>query len=229
MRSTRTPIRLVTDADATPVGAAGSAPARSVEIELKFDVDAGAPVPDWSGLPGVASVTPGEVRSLDAAYLDTDDAALARAGYALRRRTGGPDAGWHIKGPRREDGARVELHWPLGEADAVPDGARAEIAPVIGDAALVPLARIRNERVAYIMLSESGGVVAEFADDHVRTTDERAGVDREWHEWEVELGPAGPSDPAQRAAFFAAVEQAAIVAGARAAASDSKLARALGH
>lgn len=219
----------MTDADATTADAEGSAPGRSVEIELKFDVDAGAPLPDWSGLPGVASVTGGEVRSLDATYIDTDDAALARAGYALRRRTGGPDAGWHIKGPRREDGARVELHWPLGEAGVVPDGARAEIAPVIGDAPLVPLARIRNERVAYLMLSESGGVVAEFADDHVRTTDERAGTEREWHEWEIELGSAGPVDPAERAAFFAAVEKAATAAGARAAASDSKLARALGH
>ena len=202
---------------------------RSVEIELKFDVDAGTPVPDWSGLPGVSSVSDGEVRSLDATYIDTDDAALARAGYALRRRTGGPDAGWHIKGPRRADGGRVELQWPLGEADVVPDGARAELTTVVGATALVPLARIRNERVAYLLLSDEGGVVAEFADDHVHTTDERAGIDREWHEWEVELGPAGPTDPAARAAFFAAVEKAAIAAGGRAAASASKLARALGH
>ncbi|WP_127475509.1 CYTH domain-containing protein [Microbacterium sulfonylureivorans] len=214
------------DADA---GSAAAAPARSIEIELKFDVDAGVPLPDWSGLPGVASVSAGEARSLDAMYIDTDDAALARAGYALRRRTGGPDAGWHIKGPRRTDGGRIELHWPLGGAEAVPDGARAELAPVVGDAALVPLARIRNERVAYLLLSESGEVVAEFADDHVRTTDERAGIEREWQEWEIELGPAGPTDPAARAAFFAAVEKAATAAGARAAASDSKLARALGH
>ena len=208
---------------------AASAPLRSVEIELKFDVDAGMPVPDWSGLPGVSSVSPGEVRSLDAVYLDTDDAALARAGYALRRRTGGPDAGWHIKGPRRADGGRVELQWPLGEAGVVPDRARAELAPVIGAAPLLPLARIRNERVAYLLLSDDGAVIAEFADDQVRTTDERTAIDREWHEWEVELGPAGPTDPTGRAAFFAAVENAAIVAGGRAAASASKLARALGH
>jgi inorganic triphosphatase YgiF len=205
------------------------APGRSVEIELKFDVAEGTALPDWSSLPGVASVSTGETRSLDAAYLDTADLALARAGYALRRRTGGPDAGWHIKGPRGADGGRVELHWPLGEADAVPAGARAEIAPVADDAQLVPLARIRNERVAYFLLSPEGGVVAEFADDHVRTRDERSGTEREWHEWEIELGPAGPADPEARRAFFAAVEEAAVAAGARAAASDSKLARALGH
>ena len=57
----------------------------------------------------------------------------------------------------------------------------------------------------------------------------RSGVERAWHEWEVELGPAAPADADARAAFFAAVEEAALAAGARPAASDSKLARALGH
>ena len=71
-----------------------------------------------------------------------------------------------------------------------------------------------------------GGVVAEFVDDHVRTADLRAGVDREWHEWEIELGPAAPAD---RDAFFDAVARAATAAGARSASSASKLARALGH
>lgn len=209
--------------------AADAVPSRSVEVELKFDVEADATAPDWSGLPGVVSVSAGEARSLDATYLDTPDTALARSGYALRRRTGGPDAGWHIKGPRAADGGRIELHWPLGEADLVPPAARAELAAVAGDAELSPLARIRNERVAYALLSAGGGVVAEFADDRVRTRDERAGIEREWHEWEIELGPAAPDDPEWRAAFFAAVEAAALGAGGRAAASDSKLARALGY
>lgn len=211
----------MTDADRQPV--------RSVEVERKFDVDSGTPVPDWSGLPGVVTVSAGESRSLDATYLDTADRALARHGYALRRRTGGPDAGWHIKGPRGADGGRVELQWPLGDPDSVPAAARAELAGVIADAALEPLARIRNERTAYALLSAGGGVVAEFADDHVTTRDERSGIDREWHEWEVELGPAAPTDPAWREAFFTAVESAAVAAGGRPAASDSKLARALGH
>lgn len=206
-----------------------AAPARSVEVELKFDVDADTPVPDWSSLPGVVAVTPGEERSLDAIYLDTADTALARNGYALRRRTGGPDEGWHIKGPRGDDGARVELHWPLGQPGEVPAAARAELSAVAGDGELLPLARIRNHRVAYALTDAHGDVVAEFADDHVRTRDERGGSEREWHEWEVELGPAASADPAWRTAFFAAVEQAALAAGARAAASDSKLARALGH
>ncbi len=207
----------------------GSVPARSVEIERKFDVDTGVAVPDWSALPGIVAVSAGEERSLDATYLDTPDAAHARHGFALRRRTGGPDAGWHIKGPRGADGGRVELHWPLGDAGTVPAAARGELSAVAGDAELTPLARIRNERVAYALTGADGGVVAEFADDHVRTRDERSGVEREWHEWEMELGPAAPADPQWREEFFAAVEAAALSAGGRAAASDSKLARALGH
>lgn len=208
--------------------ASGGEPTRSIEIELKFDVDDAAAVPDWADVPGVAEVSAGEPRSLDATYLDTADAALARAGYALRRRTGGPDAGWHIKGPRRPDGGRVELHWPLGESGVVPASALREVAHVLGDAPLAPLARIRNERIAYLLSGDGGAVLAEFADDRVRTRDERDGAERSWREWEIELGPAAPDDPAWRAEFFTAIADAATRAGARAAASDSKLARALG-
>ena len=55
-------------------------PARSFEVEAKFDVDADTPLPDLSGLPGVARIGAPEPRDLDARYLDTADFALgARA------------------------------------------------------------------------------------------------------------------------------------------------------
>lgn len=200
---------------------------RAVEVEQKFDADDGTALPDWSAVPGVASVDAAEVRELDARYLDTDELHLARAGYALRRRTGGPDEGWHLKGPRIGDG-REELGWALGAADVVPEAALVRISAVT-DAPLRPLARIENVRTAYALRAADGTLVAEFVDDRVRATDERAGAVREWREWEIELGPAGPSDSAERSAFFAAVERAVLVAGGRAAASDSKLARALGY
>ncbi len=177
-------------------------------------------------------MTSGEHRALDAGYFDTADAALSRAGVALRRRTGGPDEGWHIKGPHQAGGGRVELQWPLDEeldASGVPTPIVAELATVADAATFTPLARIQNTRIAYYLLSEAGDVVAEFADDHVRTLDQRTGAERSWHEWEIELGPAGPVSAEERQAFFAAVEQAALAAGARAAASASKLARALGY
>lgn len=206
-------------------GSAGSEPSRTVEVERKYDVDVDTPLPLWEGLPGVDQVSDGEVRELDARYLDTADAELSRAGVALRRRTGGPDAGWHIKGPREGDG-RLEIGWPLGEDDDIPDAVVETLARwTIG--ALAPLARIENSRTAYL-LTGSDGVVAEFVDDRVRATDLRQGVQREWREWELELGPAAPADQAGREELFEAAERAIFAAGGREAASGSKLARALG-
>lgn len=207
------------------MGASGTEPSRTVEVERKYDVDADTPLPDWSGTDAVDAVADGELRRLDARYLDTDDAALARAGVAVRRRTGGPDEGWHIKGPREGDG-RLEIAWPLGADDALPEAVVETLARWTTDP-LTPLARIENERTAYL-LTDAGGTIAEFVDDRVRATDLRQGMQREWREWEVELGPAAPADDAGRAALFAVVEAAVFAAGARPAASDSKLARALG-
>lgn len=201
---------------------------RTIEVERKYDVDIDTPLPAWNEIRSVDAVTDGELRGLDARYFDTDDAALARAGVAVRRRKGGPDAGWHIKGPREGDG-RLEIGWPLdtgSDDDTVPDAVTDALARWT-TAPLTPLARIENSRTAYL-LTGPAGVIAEFVDDRVRATDLRQDVQREWREWEVELGPAAPADEAGRDAFFAEVEAAVFAAGGRAAASDSKLARALG-
>lgn len=200
-------------------------PAHSLEVERSYDVDESVRLPEWALLPGVFAVGEPEVRELDARYLDTDDLALGRARTALRRRTGGPDEGWHVKvsGPE----GRHEWHWPLGESDEVPAG----VVEVLADRAAGPftaLARIRNRRVAYALRDAAGGVVAEMVDDHVTATAERTGRVTSWREWEMELGPAAPADPAWQAEFFAAVERLVADAGGRPAASDSKLARTLG-
>lgn len=200
-------------------------PHRSFEVERKYDADADTALPIWDEVPGVNAVSAGEVRELDARYFDTADSTLARHGVALRRRTGGPDAGWHIKGPRQGDG-RLELGWPLDEDGRMPDAVSAAVSQWT-DAELVPLARIENLRTAYL-LSGADGVIAEFVDDRVRATDLRTGTRRGWREWEMELGPAAPSDAVAREAFFAAVERAILASGGRAPSSGSKLARALG-
>lgn len=202
-----------------------SEPSRTVEVERKYDVDGGTPLPSWDAIPGVDAVTAGEARALDARYFDTAAGDLGRSGVALRRRTGGPDEGWHLKGPRTGDG-RVELGWPLGAGEEIPPQA-AEIVAQWTAGPLLPLARIENARTAYL-LTGPDGVVAEFVDDHVRATDLRRGGQRTWREWEMELGPAAPSDEAGRNAFFDAVEQAVAAAGGRPSPSGSKLARALG-
>ncbi|WP_431806346.1 CYTH domain-containing protein [Microbacterium paraoxydans] len=201
-------------------------PSRTVEVERTYDVDDDTPLPRWEAVPGVDTVSSGEHRALDADYLDTADGALARSGVALRRRTGGPDEGWHVKGPRQGDG-RLELGWPLGDTGEAVPAAVAEAVSAWTTDPLTPLARIVNDRTAYL-LTGPHGVVAEFVDDRVRATDVRRGIRRAWREWEVELGPAAPADEVGRAALFAAVESVVRAAGARDASSDSKLARALG-
>lgn len=208
-----------------PAADAAGDPQRTFEIERKYDADADTPLPDWMRVPGVTAVSAGEPRELDARYFDTADRALAGHGIALRRRTGGPDAGWHIKGPRQGDG-RLELGWPLDEDDRMPDAVAQTLAQWTSEE-LHPIARIENARVAY-RLRGADGVIAEFVDDHVRATDLRTGIRREWREWEMELGAGAPAGEAGREAFFAAVEQAVLAAGGRPPSSGSKLARALG-
>ncbi len=206
-------------------------PSPSLEIERKYDVDADTPLPDWSGMPGVARVGEPEPRELDARYLDTADGHLAGSLTALRRRNGGPDAGWHIK--RSTPEGKLETHFPLdemtdAEADPiVPDAVLAVLAEIAAPPFVV-LARIRNSRTAYELQDAAGGVVAEFVDDRVTATDVRRGVETSWREWELELGPAAPADPAGRAALFAAADARVTAAGGRVSASASKLGRALG-
>lgn len=213
------------------MGAEHEAGARSLEIERKYDVDAEAALPDWAALPGVARVKAPEERALDARYLDTADAALARAATALRRRTGGPDEGWHIKQATRE--GKLETHWPLDEvADPEADPlVPAEVVAALAGVAEPPfavIARIRSARVAYALQDAAGALVAEFVDDHVTATDVRRGASSTWREWELELGPAAPADVRGRAALFDAADALVAAAGGRPAASASKLGRALG-
>ncbi|WP_417562839.1 CYTH domain-containing protein [Microbacterium sp.] len=218
-------------------------PSHSVEIERKYDVGDDVALPDWRALPQVAVVDAPEPRELDARYFDTADLALGRGGVAVRRREGGPDAGWHIKAAAAD--GKHEWHWPL-DVDASPDdaadaepaapgGPREHEVPAVVAAALagraagpfLSLARIRNHRIAYALRDAAGGLVAEVADDHVSTRNERTGREQTWREWEIELGPAGPTMPAEIAAFFAAADALVAAAGGRVAASGSKLGRAV--
>lgn len=208
-------------------------PTRSLEIERKYDVDATAALPEWVRLPGVAEVAGPERRELDARYFDTLDGRLAQAATALRRRTGGPDAGWHIKQATPE--GKLETHWPLGDSGSdsgsgdpvVPAGIVAELADVAAPP-FTAIARIRNARDAYALIDAAGGIIAEFVDDHVTATDLRRGVETVWREWELELGPAAPASDAERAVLFAEADRLVAAAGGCPAASASKLGRALG-
>ncbi|WP_159499665.1 CYTH domain-containing protein [Microbacterium sp. 18062] len=201
-----------------------SEPTRSIEVERAYDVDDDTALPDWERLPAIARVDAPEHRALDARYFDTADLALARARVAVRRRTGGSDAGWHVKSSAPE--GRHEWGWPLGADDDMPQA----IIDAVARWASPPfaqIARIRNDRTAYALRDADGGLVAEMVDDRVSAV---AGTGREtlWREWEVELGPAASADADWRAAFFTAVDALVEAAGGRIASSASKLGRALG-
>src|SRR5580692_1950011 len=137
------------------------------EIEHKYDVATDFAFPDLAGLsPGVTAAPP-QIQELAATYFDTGDLRLAGAHITLRRRTGGSDAGWHIKLPVSED-TRRELHFPLGPATgAVPRPVAAEVAGWTQGEPLRPIARLETTRTVRRLLDETGQVLAEAADDLV--------------------------------------------------------------
>ena len=102
-----------------------------LEVEKKYDAGDDAVVPPLHDLPGVARVGEPHTALLEAVYFDTARHILASRRITLRRRTGGSDAGWHLKLPPLESGGtstepqqRRELHAPLGQPGVVPDSLR---------------------------------------------------------------------------------------------------------
>ena len=85
------------------------------EVETKLDAEADFLLPDLSALPHVSGVADGEVHELEAVYLDSADLRLARHGTTFRRRTGGTDAGWHLKLPAAKTG-RIEVRRAAGRS-----------------------------------------------------------------------------------------------------------------
>ncbi len=163
------------------------------EVERKYLPSRGARIPSFELLPGVAAVVTGAEQRLDATYLDTPDLVLARNGITLRRRTGGPDAGWHLKLPSRND-TRWELREPLGQADDGPPAALSALLPgLLGDRELAAVAQIRTRRRVSRLEDAGGRVLAELCDDLVSARRARDGAGATWHEWELELGSGDPT------------------------------------
>jgi CHAD domain-containing protein len=196
-----------------------------VEIERKYDVEETFVLPDLTGLPGVASAAGPVEHTLEASYYDTPDLRLARARVTLRRRTGGTDAGWHVKLPAAA-GARRELHSPLGRATRTPP--KAVLAPVLGiirSAPVIQVALLRTRRLVTELCDADGRVLAEIADDQVTGTAlpaelGEAAVVSAWREVEVELVDGDEE-------LLAAAGAALVAAGAEAGRSPSKLSRVL--
>ncbi|MEU2966196.1 CYTH and CHAD domain-containing protein [Streptomyces ardesiacus] len=191
------------------------------ETERKYEPPPGgaAGLPDLTGVGPVASVTAGGPEELDAVYHDTADLRLARSSVTLRRRTGGPDAGWHLKLPLTGD-SREEVWAPL--SDDVPGSLRELTLSRTRGAGLRPVVRVRSTRTVRRLRDAEGRVLAELSLDEVRADAAVSGGGRAaWAELEVELADG------VHAGLLDAIEKKLRKKGAVRAASPSKLARAL--
>lgn len=195
------------------------------EIERKYEAEGRPGPPDLTRTRGVASVEDRGRTALDATYYDTAGLALAAAGVTLRRRTGGDDAGWHLKLPAGTD-ARDEIRLPPRTSHEVPAHLARLVRAHTRDAPLVPVVRLRSLRTVRHLVDGDGGLLAEVSYDEVEAELLDHGGERpaeSWAEIEVELAEGG--DPA----FLDAVEKRLSKAGVGRSDSPSKLARALGE
>lgn len=165
---------------------------RHVELERKFGVPESGVSPSFDGMPGV--VTRAErlpTQYLEATYFDTARHDLAANRITLRRRSGGSDAGWHLKLPSAVGAnaeARAELRVPL-DPD-LPAELRDMVLAIVRDRPLEPVARISTARDVTLLHGPGGTPLAEFCDDRVtacRLIDGGAEDEQHWREWELEL------------------------------------------
>lgn len=201
-------------------------PSQYTEVERKFAPTPTAVAPSFDGLAAVARIERLPEQQLDAVYFDTPGHDLASNRITLRRRTGGPDAGWHLKLPAGPD-ARTEVRLPLGDgpSDQVPAELKDVVLAIVRDRPLAPVARIETARSVDMLYGPNGSAVAEFCDDRVTATAEGSGEQQTWREWELEL--AAPDDPEAGAALLDRLANRLFDAGAEPAGHGSKLARVL--
>uniref|UniRef100_UPI000A3A600F CYTH and CHAD domain-containing protein n=1 Tax=Amycolatopsis kentuckyensis TaxID=218823 RepID=UPI000A3A600F len=201
-----------------------AAPSPVTERERKYEIVAGSGVPRLVGVGGVETQDDPVEHVLDASYYDTPTFRLARGGITLRRRVGGPDAGWHLKLPVSAD-ERQELQLPLGgDPHKVPGRLRRLVGAYTLGEKLVPIAHLRTDRFSHRLAGAGGRTIAVLTDDHV--TGEAGGATArldEWRELELEL------DPSASPALLEEFDRALTEAGASASPWSSKLRRLVGE
>ena len=216
-----------------PSGRERGADGGRVEYEVKLEVDPDLEVPDLDALGVGASAEPREPVELDATYFDAADLRLVGQGVSGRRRTG-EGTRWTVKVPAFDaaSGARGavarEEHDVVDEATAPPSDVRGLVAPWLGDAELVPVARLVSARARIgLRAAEPDQVVAELDDDLVVVFAGDREVGR-FREIEIELAH-GLSDAAAEAAvtLVDAVADQLVAVGARRGDPRSKIDRAL--
>src|SRR5277367_4785445 len=155
-----------------------------LEVERKFEVFESTVRPSFEGLSSVARVERSPAQHLDAVYFDTPGHELAAHHVTLRRRTGGTDAGWHLKLPAGPD-ARTEMRAPLGEESGpetgtVPENLLDVVLAIVRDRPVVPVAHIATSRTVDMLYGPDGTAVAEFCDDQVVARAEDQESEQRW-------------------------------------------------
>jgi CHAD domain-containing protein len=204
---------------------------RYLEVERKFDVGESTQPPSLAGIADIVRVDRPEAQALDAVYFDTPARDLASKRITLRRRTGGVDAGWHLKLPAGPD-ARTEVRAPLSAANGRANGAQQGVPTelldvvlaIVRDRPVSPVARISTRREVHLLYGADDAVLAEFCDDQVTAGQGADGTiaEQRWREWELELvGPEATTELMDK------LSDRLLDAGATPARSGSKLARVL--
>ena len=210
---------------------------RHLEVERKFDVGESTVSPSFEGIAAVANVEKSPTQSLDALYFDTPAHDLARNKITLRRRTGGTDAGWHLKLPSGPD-ARTEVRAPLDASDeaTVPSELLDVVLAIVRDRPIEPVARITTQRESQVLYGVEGTALAEFSNDQVtawsagKSGDPDSGpAEQQWREWELELVETeGADNGTADTELLNRLSNRLLDAGAAPAGHGSKLARVLG-
>ncbi len=202
---------------------AGSLPQQQIEREIKLDVGDDFVLPGLVGTDGVALVDEPVTHELAATYFDTLDLRLLSRSVTLRRRTGGTDAGWHLKLPEAP-GVRTELSAPIGPGEAAdpPEQLLQLVRGLVRRRALRPVLLLQTRRQVRVLRDAHGRPLAEVADDEVSAHPLQTGSQRCWREVEVELLDEASPD------LLEGVAARLLAAGATRAAPGSKASRALG-
>ncbi|MEO7235520.1 MAG: CYTH and CHAD domain-containing protein [Lapillicoccus sp.] len=189
---------------------------------MTFDVPAGWTMPELGDAVPDGGRVERATHELVAVYYDTAPALLRPLGITLRRRAGGPDAGWHLKLPAGDGRTEVHSH---AAARTVPAALARRLSGVTAGRPVSEVATIATTRHTVRLLDAAGALLVEVADDEVRGHRVGAGAAERvvWREVEVEGGAAGGERD------LAAVGSLVEAAGAARSAQQRKINHVLGE
>lgn len=199
----------------------------STELELKFDVEHSHVLPQDFIVSGFF-VCNDETFDLVTTYYDTVKGDLAQTRAALRHRTGGADAGWHVKIKAEQNYPNIEYFWEDDKRNSLPPlGALELLTERVGYrlTSVNKIATLESERRQLTLCDENRRPVALLVDDHVSASNHLKPAEKYstkiWREWELELVQGAHPEELQK------IVPALLAAGAVPSKSTSKIGRAM--